>query len=448
MKVPPTPAPGTPATRPNLVIVDCHDLGRHLGCYGHPTVPSDAVDAFAADGLLFEQAYATAPQCSPSRAALYTGRHAHDVGMLGLAHAPFDWRLHDDARHLARYLSDAGWETRHVGVQHVTRDTPEHIRALGFDSHEASHTDAATTARAAVDAVRAAASPFFLNVGFLEPHRDRTGRFHDQPPFSDRGVEIPPYLPDTPEARQEMAEVQGAIRSMDDGFGRILAAIAERDDAANTWVVFTTDHGLAMPRAKATMYDPGLAVALVMRWSARDLGGGRRFPDLVSHVDLVPTVLEGLGIEAPASLHGRSLWPLLQGETTAHNEMVFAEKTFHTAYEPQRAVRSARYKLIANLEVDIMNVPGDTLRSPITPQMIDEIVMERPPLELYDLLEDPGERRNRIDDPALAHVATELKAELIAWMQRTDDPVLRGPVASPYRHAAFAALGVHDPTAP
>ncbi len=428
--------------RTNLVLIDCHDLGRHLACYGHPTVPSDALDALALQGLLFEQAYATAPQCSPSRAALYTGRHAHDVGMLGLAHAPFDWRLHDGVRHLAHYLGEAGWATAHVGVQHVIRDTPDHVRSLGFHHHAASHTDAATTAAAAVDVVRSATRPYFLNVGFLEPHRDAHGRFKSQPPRAERGVEVPSYLPDTPAAREEMAEVQGAIAAMSEGVGRILAAIDERDDRDDTWVVFTTDHGLAMPRAKATMYDPGLGVALVMRWPAAGIAGGRRLDAMVSHVDLLPTLLDGLGLGVPDGLHGRSHWPLLQGAAAPANAMVFAEKTFHTAYEPMRAVRTVRHKLIAHFEVDIMNVPGDVMRSPITATMVDEIVRERPHLELYDLVADPEERHNVIDDPAHADVAHELARALVAWMRDTGDPLLDGPVASPYRHATLAKLGL------
>jgi arylsulfatase A-like enzyme len=434
--------------RPNLVVIDCHDLGRHLACYGHPTVPSDALDALAAEGVLFERAYATAPQCSPSRAALYTGRHAHDVGMLGLAHAPFDWALHADVRYLAHYLRDAGWSTAHVGVQHVAHDTPANVRALGFDHHAAAHADAATAAAAAVEVVRSATGPYFLNVGFLEPHRDAQGRFRAQPPRGERGVEVPPYLPDRAESREELAELQGAIAAMAEGVGRILAAIDERGDRDDTWVVFTTDHGLAMPRAKATMYDAGIGVALIMRWPAAGIVGGRRSDAMVSHVDLVPTLLEGLGIDVPDGLHGRSYWSVLRGEASVHQRLVFAEKTFHTAYEPMRAVRGERYKLIANLEVDIMNVPGDVLRSPIAATMIDEIVRERPPLELYDLLEDPEERRNRIDDPELADVAAELKRELVAWMRRTSDPILTGPVPSPYRHATFAALGLAPDGAP
>ena len=428
--------------RPSLILIDCHDLGRHLGCYGHASVPSDAVDALAADGVRFANAYCTAPQCSPSRASLYTGLHAHDAGMLGLAHPPFDWRLRPGARYLAAYLQEAGWRTHHVGVQHVVRDTPDRVRSLGFDTHAAPHAEASVVADEAVRTIRESDGPFFLNVGFEEPHRDANGRFEDHPPFDARGVEIPAYLPDTPEARAEMAALQGAIHAMDRGVARIVDAAERRADAADTWIVFTTDHGLALPRAKASMYDPGLGVAMVMRWPARGLIGGRTVDALTSHVDLVPTILEGLGLETPGGLHGRSVWPLLDGQTGRHHEAVFAEKTFHTAYEPQRAVRTERYKLIANLEVDVMNVPGDVLRSPVTAQMVDEIATERPPLELYDLATDPDERDNRIGDPALAPVEADLKRQLVAWMRHTRDPILDGPIASPYHHAARRALGL------
>lgn len=429
--------------KPNLIFIDCHDLGRHLGCYGRTAVPSPTLDGLAADGVQFDSAFCTAPQCSPSRAALYTGRHAHDVGMLGLAHPPFDWKLHEDVRYLASYLQEAGWRTHHVGVQHVIRDTPENVRSLGFDHHDAAHAEADVAAQAAVDVVSAAEGPFFLNVGFLEPHRDRIGLFKDHPPQAEQGVDIPPYLPDSPAAREELADLQGAIAALDRGVGRILDALSQRPDADDTWVIFTTDHGLAMPRAKASMYDAGIGVALLMRWPGRGLTGGRRITALTSHVDLVQTVLEGLGIAAgDRGLHGRSLWPLLTGSGSQPNDMVYAEKTFHTAYEPQRAVRTETHKLIVNFEVDIMNIPGDVLRSPITAEMVDEIVQERPPLELYALEDDPQERNNRIGDPALAEVEAELKGALVDWMRRTNDPILDGPIPSPYHDAARTALGL------
>jgi len=432
----------SPAT-PNLIVIDCHDLGRHLGCYGHPTVPSHAIDQFAREGLLFDRAFATAPQCSPSRAALYTGRHAHQVGMLGLAHAPFNWTLRDEAEYLPHYLRKAGYFTAHVGVQHVIHDTPDNVRTLGFDHHAAAHTDAATTAAAAVDVIRNHPRPFYLNVGFLEPHRDPRGRFKSHPPDDSRGVEIPPYIPDTPAAREEMAELQGAIGAMSEGVGHILTALEEAGLRENTWVVFTTDHGLALPRAKATMYDPGIGVALLMRWPAAGVVGGGRLQALVSHVDLLPTLLEGLGMPIPESLHGRSYWPLLQrAHADTHQRLIFAEKTFHTHYEPMRTVRSERYKLIAHFEADILNIPGDILRSPITATMVDEIAAERPHLELYDLLADPHERHNRIDDPSLSEERIALARALVNWMHETEDPLLNGPVPSPFRNATLKQLGL------
>jgi len=426
----------------NLVMVDAHDLGRHLACYGYSAIPSDALDDLARRGVRFTNAHCTAPQCSPSRASLYTGRHAHDVGVLGLAHPPFDWRLQPAGAYLAHQLKQAGWATHHIGVQHVVRDEPRYVHELGFDTHEASHAPADVVASAAIARIDGARAPYFLNIGFEEPHRDAQGRYKTHPPFDARGVSLPPYLPDTLTAREEMAELQGAIHAMDRAMARILAAIEARDDAHDTWIIFTTDHGLALPRAKASMYDPGLAVALLMYWPARGLTGGRDIAALTSHVDLVPTILEGLDVPRPDTLHGRSLWPVLHGSSERHRTHVFAEKTFHTAYEPQRAVRSDRHKLIANFEVDILNVPGDVLRSPITATMVDEIALERPPLELYDLETDPEERINRIEDPDYASIAHELRDALVTWMQETNDPLLDGAIASPYRQATLRALGL------
>src|SRR3712207_886625 len=106
-------------TRANMLFLTCHDLGRHLGCYGHSTVQSPALDALAGSGVKLANAFCTAPQCSPSRAALHTGRYPHATGVLGLAHPPFDWRLPPRERHLARLLGERGYATALVGMQHL-----------------------------------------------------------------------------------------------------------------------------------------------------------------------------------------------------------------------------------------------------------------------------------------------------------------------------------------
>ena len=424
----------------NLILIDCHDLGRHLGAYGRSTVPSPHLDALAVDGVRFDNSFCTAPQCSPSRAGLYTGRYPHATGMFGLAHEPFGWRLHDNEVHLARYLRDAGYTTIQVGVQHVTDHAPAAVRELGFQQVRPAH-HAGDVAHLAIDWLRSSPQrPFFLNIGFTEPHRDENGLFRQAPPDTSQGVEVPAYLPQTAEAHAEFAELQGVIGLMDRAVGQIWAALQELDLLDDTWLIFTTDHGLAMPRAKSTMYDPGIETALLMYSQPFGLTGGRAFDRLISNVDLVPTILEMLGLAVPARIQGHSFAGLLRGTAYEPREYVYAEKTFHTDYEPQRAIRSASHKLIWNAEVDIINVAGDIMHSPIYPQMINQLTIERPPFELYDLVTDPLEQHNRINDADYRPIATELRQHLLAWMRRTNDPLLNGPLASPYYRRALRLL--------
>lgn len=424
----------------NLIVIDCHDLGQHLGCYGQETVPSPNLDALAARGVRFANSFCTAPQCSPSRAGLYTGRFAHANGMLGLAHPPFNWHMHPDEVHLARYLQAAGYHTAHIGVQHVTTRTEDAVHALGFDSVAPTPAPLEIVRKAADFLKSAHDRPFFLNIGFDEPHRDAHGRYTQAAPDRSRGVRIPPYLPQTPEAADEFAELQGVIGLMDAAVGHIWDALEASGLRDDTWLIFTTDHGLAMPRAKCTLYDPGIQTALIMHAPGLGLTGGRVYDPMISNVDLVPTLLDMLGLPMPDNLHGRSFAALLRGQAYSPRAEVFAGKTFHTAYEPQRAIRTDRYKLVWNAEVDIINVPGDIMHSPIYPQMIDRLTVERPPLELYDLQADPLEMHNLIDAPEFTPVVIDLRQRLLAWMQATEDPLLDGPVASPYNRRALDLL--------
>src|SRR5262249_19696231 len=175
-----------------------------------------------------------------------------------------------------------------------------------------------------------------------------------------------------------------------------------RGSQDRTWVIFATDHGIAMPRAKATLYDPGLETALLMRWPDGGLAAGRRLDTMVSNVDVTPTVLEGLGLPIPGELQGRSFWPLLRGERFAARGEIFAEKTYHTHYEPMRGVRTATHKLIVNLEVDqAVDVPADVQLSPIYPLMISDFAHVRSTVELYDLASDPLKFTNLAAQPEL-----------------------------------------------
>ena len=246
--------------KPNILLLTCHDLGRHLGCYGRNSVATPALDALAASGMRFDNAFCTAPQCSPSRASLHTGLYPHTAGMLGLAHQPFGWRLADSAPHIAQVLGGNGYATALVGMQHLIERGRE--TELGYERVlpvEPAPVEA-ETAVALLAELAAGERPFYLEVGFEEPHRPYD--FGGAQPDDALGVEVPGYLPDGPEARRDLAAFQGAIRQLDLGVGKTLAGLCDLGLENDTWVIFTTDHGAAMPRAKGTLYDPGIEICI------------------------------------------------------------------------------------------------------------------------------------------------------------------------------------------
>jgi arylsulfatase A-like enzyme len=372
---------------------------------------------------------------------LHTGLYPHSAGVLGLAHPPFGWRLDPSILHTASILGAAGYSTTLVGMQHLIDRGSAH--ELGYSTVlpvAPAHEEADATI-ALLGELGRTSSPFYLEVGFEEPHRPYD--FGGAKPDASRGVAIPGYLPDAPESRQDLAAFQGAIRQMDAGVGRILSALDELGLSESTCVIFATDHGAAMPRAKCTLYDPGIEVALLWRWPAAGLSGGRVVSELVSNVDVTPALLEGLRLAVPSNAQGRSFWPLVAGGAAGYTPRteIFAEKTFHTYYEPMRAIRTDRYKLIVNFEVSTrVDVPVDIRESPIYPLMLSEFDDVRPPVELYDLQADRWEQHNLAGSRELADVETYFRRRLLGWMQSTSDPLLDGPIASPYYRDALARL--------
>ncbi len=408
----------------NILYLNSHDTGRYVQPYGN-AIPTPNIQWLADQGVMFRNAFCAAPSCSGSRAALLTGSYCHSNGMMGLAHRGF--ALRDNDQHIVRTLSDAGYHCEMIGEQHVSAD-PE---VLGYDVvHEIDDTLVSSVAPAAISALGGGIpEPFFMSVGFFETHRS----FFAPSSVRDRLYSLPPpFLPDTREIRQDVAAYKASARSLDHGIGSVLNALHESGLDRDTLVICTTDHGLAFPTAKASLLDRGIGVMLIMRGPGVPPGVAR--DELVSQIDVFPTICEMAGIEAPSWLQGRSLVGLLSGtEPPGTRPEIFSELTYHAAYEPQRAIRTERFKYVRRF---------DDYPYPVLPNCDDSPSKEaylargwgkrRVAREsLHDLFFNPGEGRNVIDNPDYAPIAADLRGRLERWMQETGDPLLEGAVPAP-----------------
>jgi N-sulfoglucosamine sulfohydrolase len=410
------------AEQPNIVLVITHDTGTHLGCYG-AGVATPQLNRLAAEGVRFDRAHCTAPQCSPSRASLMTGLYPHTNGMMGLAHR--GWELRPDVRCLPHYLADGGYATYLFGFQHEAYKNPAR---LGYQHIDTAAIQASAVAEKVRDCILSQPdAPFFIMAGFDETHRpfDRPG-YDGDPPES---VTVPPWLPDIPAVRTEIGQLNGMVKAVDRAVGEIRAAIARHPQADNTLFIYTTDHGIAMPRAKGMLYEPGMRTALLMQWPA-GFAGGRHMDDLLVNVDILPTLLDAAGLPTPTGLHGRTFLPLLRGEPYRPHDHIFAELTWHDRYNPMRGVRTTRYASMRSfIAAPLVYMPSDILAGlsgqALAPAYYGAV---RPPEELYDLATDPLEQTNRAADPVHAGELARLRGLVDDWMRETNDPLLHGPV--------------------
>jgi N-sulfoglucosamine sulfohydrolase len=438
-------------TQPNVVFVHTDDTGRYIQPYGYD-VETPNLQRHAEAGVLFRNAFSAAPTCSPSRSALLTGASPHSNGMFGLAHRGF--AMDDYDRHLAGFLSARGYETALAGQQHeVDEDAvdggetgadvlgydralegnPDDVDDLAID-HEQTRLDVANT-EAAVEYVReqrGSPAPFFLSLGLYNTHQPMP---LDQDVVDPAYVAPPTPLPDVPPVREEMAAFHALAGYVDDCFGRVVEALEATGQLADTVLLFTTDHGLPFPFMKCTLSDAGLGVSLVARFpDGADIPTGVAEDALVSQLDVFPTVCDLVDVESPAWVEGRSLLPVLDGRVDAVRDELFGEVTYHAAYEPKRCVRTDRYTYVRRFD-DAYDeyVAPNTDDGPSKRYVVDLGAFDREPpeTELYDLALDPAETNNLVDDPEYQDVRRDLRQRLTDWMERTDDPLLDGPVSKP-----------------
>lgn len=436
--------PPAAGQRPNILYIHSHDTGRFTSPYGY-SVPTPHIQRLADEGVLFRQAFCAAPTCSPSRASLLTGECPHSNGMLGLVNRGFAMTETGYQHHVIRTLRrEAGYSSALIGLQHIAKDP----HTIGYDHVEGfpgNHVE--DVAPAAVRFLHSAPhQPFWLTVGFFETHRV----YRKAGPEDDwRTIQPPPPIPDNPDTRRDMADYHASVRKLDWAVGEILAALEVSGLAASTLVISTTDHGISFPKMKCNLYDGGMGVHLVMRGPGA-FTGGKVCDAMVSHLDVYPTLCDLLEIPHPDWLQGHSFLPVLRGDAQEVNDAVYAEVNYHASYEPQRAVRTKRWKYIRRF---------DGRNHPVLPNCDDglskaywvgngwaqqEVAAE----ELYDLVFDPSERNNLAGSPSHREALADMQKRLDVWMRATNDPLLQGPVKAP-SGATFNnpnQLSPNDPT--
>ncbi|MFP4379560.1 MAG: sulfatase [Candidatus Sumerlaeia bacterium] len=425
--------------KPNVLFINTHDTGRHLHCYGVESVRSPRLDQLASEGCLFTNYFTVSTLCSPSRGASMTGRYPQHNGMLGLCHGAFGWRLNEGERHISHLFHDAGYYTILLGHQHETVDID---RDLCFDDHGAHHAPTAQghlpcdgVADAAVEFLKSDAAqkaPFYFQLGFFETHRPFD--FGEAEEDREKGVDIPEFLVDNEASREEFALFQGNIKKVDHHIGRVLDALKEAGLEENTLVLYTTDHGVDFPRAKTTLHDPGMEIALMMRWPGH-IASGQKCDWLLSNVDLLPTILDFAGIDKPDNLDGISFAGFEKGGDSPR-KIHFAFQQAHTTGKEIRCARTESHKFLRNFEHWVCPT------GPVNLATIHDKYYHKkysvPKVQLYDMEKDPHEWNDVADDPAYADVREQLDATLWAWLEEMDDPILKGPIVTPFYEKSMA----------
>jgi N-sulfoglucosamine sulfohydrolase len=439
---------------PNIVLIVADDHGREaVGCYGNPVARTPNLDALAAGGVRFTNAFCTTASCAASRATILTGLQNHATGTYGHTHGVHHFACFDRIRTLPALLRAGGVRTGRLGKRHYA---PESL--FPFDWERPQHAfgrDDVAMAEAAREFVRGR-EPFFLHWCSMNPHRAAVLESHPlrpdtfgnpaaafpgdaEQPFDESAVIVPPFLPDTPAVRAELAQYYQSIARLDRGVGRLLRVLAEEGRLDNSVVLYVSDNGAAFPQAKTTLYDPGMRLPLIVR-SPLHRGRGTTCDGLVTWADLTPTILELAGVAFDsAAFHGRSFAGIVDQPSPADwREEIYAAHTFHeiTNYYPMRVVRTKRHKFIYNIawKLDYSSA-ADLWRSASWQAALAagnarfgcrtmEAYLHRPRFELYDLEADPNETVNLADDPRHAALVQAFADKVRRFQEQTQDPWL------------------------
>ncbi len=419
-----------PLNRPNILWISLEDTTPRFGCYGDRVARTPNIDRLAAGGCRFPNAFSTAGVCAPSRSAIITGMYQTSIG------------------------------THHMRTTHTNQNTPEmptpysavpppyvktfteYLRGAGYYCTNNSKTDYQfTPPMTAWDDCsntghwrnREPGQPFFSVFNPTVTHEsgmwERENRELTTNPDD---VQLPPYLPDTPKARAALARHYDNLATADARVGELLAQLEEDGLAENTIVFLWSDHGEGLPRGKRWPYDAGIRIPLIIRWPG-ELQGSRVSEQLVSLIDLGPTVLSLCGVQVPQHLQGQ---PFLGPEAMERDYIFATRDRYDESYDMVRAVRDKRYKYIRNYYPEkpyLLWIPYRN-RHPVMQEMwrlYAEDKLEghqrvmfqspRPAEELYDIEKDRYELNNLAADPGHQEVLERMRRTLTQWQTEFGD---------------------------
>ena len=436
--------------KPNILWLSCEDISPHLGCYGYPNATTPNLDEFAKEGVLYERAYTTAGVCAPCRSAIITGMYQTSIGT---QHMRCEALLPDHVKPFTYWMKQAGYYCTNNSKQDYQFKTPRDAwNESSGKAHWKQRPDKS--------------QPFFSVFNFTGCHEsgiENTKKYKDvvgKGKVHDRGVvaaSLPPYYPDTPETRDDWGRYYDVITAMDTWVAEHLKELDNAGLAENTIVVFWSDHGVGLPRAKRWLYESGTHVPLIVRVPAMwqklagpDAQPGTRSTRLVSMIDLGPTMLSLAGVTSPDHMQGHAF---LGPHAKQARQYVFgARDRMDERYDIIRMVRDQRFRYVRNYEpyktwYQYMNTPekGRTMleirkaaKGSPSHEVAQFLLPHKPLEELYDVETDPHELNNLAGNPAYSEKLDELRQQHLQWVVDTRD---LGLIPEAELHRQRATLG-------
>lgn len=420
-----------PGKSPNIIWISCEDISPHLGCYGYKNAITPNIDQLAANAIRYENTFTTAGVCAPCRSAIITGVYQ---STLGTHHMRCNAKLPKDIKPFPVYMRKAGYYCTNNSKQDYQFKTSSDV---WDESSKKAHWKNRPDPN----------QPFFAVFNFTGCHESGiasdskyeqiTKNLTQQQRQDPQQLTLPPYYPDTPIVREDWKRNFELITAMDSWAGELIQELKDAGEYENTIIMYWSDHGVGLPRAKRWLYDSGTHIPLIVKLPAKfneSKTTGITNSELVSSLDFAPTVLNLAGLQPPTYMQGRAF---LGTELTPPRDYVYgARDRMDERYDIIRSVRDKRYRYIRNYEphkpyYQYMNTPekGATMKElrrvnelGNLPNAAKLFMSEtKPAEELYDLEADPHEINNLIENTEHTEVLNRLRHAHLQWVVDTRD---------------------------